>query len=312
MRLHVELQRRPRLLALTGGDDLAGLEVVESTPGGTAAVIEVGDAPAAALAILEARGLIRKGSARPEKQLGVLWLPGPLDAETQWVPGDTFPSIGVTPETQRRGRWGAGVRVALLDTGLDGQHPWFAPLRVGGQLEGDLTDSHGHGTHVAGILTGIVGVAPAVHLRSYTVLPGGSGSESLIASGIRQAVQWRAAVINMSLGGVGYSGVIADATNAARQAGVIVVSAAGNGGSAQPVGSPASSSTYAVMASGRDNNWASFSDGRHTQDRNVPRIAAPGVEIVSAAPGGGTRPSSGTSMSAPEVAGMVALLLGAA
>lgn len=315
MRLHVELQRRPRLLALTAGDALAGLQVVESTPGGAAAVIEVPDGipPSEWAAALERAGLIRKGSARPEKMLSVLWLPGPLGAEVQWIPGDTFPGIGVTPETQRRGRWGSGVRVALLDTGLDAAHPWFAQMRHEGRLEGDLSDSHGHGTHCGGTLTGDFGVARDIRLRVWNVLPGGSGSESGIAAGIRAATAWGAQVMSMSLGGAGRSGVIDQATQAARQAGCIVVSAAGNGGSATPVGSPAAVSTLAVLAYDRSSpaRHANFTDGRHRNDGGLPRISDPGVDVVSAAPGGGTRPSSGTSMACPHRAGVVALLLGA-
>jgi subtilisin family serine protease len=314
----VTLQSRRRLLALTGGSDLAGLAVVESAPGSPEAVIALPDGlslgeMAARLVELEERGLIRQGSARPEKTLTVLWLPGPMDMSVQWEPGDTFPGIGVTPETQRRGRWGQGVKVALLDTGLDGSHPWFEMLRRDGLLSGDLTDTHGHGTHCGGTLTGIMGVAPGVTLRVWNVLPGGAGSESLIASGIAQATAWGAQVMSMSLGGAGRSGVIDARVQEARRAGCIVVSAAGNGGSATPVGSPAAVSSWAILAYDRSDpaRFAPFSDGRRPEDASLPRLAAPGMDVVSAAPGGGSRPSSGTSMAAPHIAGITALLLGA-
>jgi subtilisin family serine protease len=311
----VTFQRRRTLLATSPGDEVAGYEIVETTPGGADAIISVpADDVAAVVRDLETRGLIRKDSARAEKSLTVLWLPGPMDMTVQWEPGDTFPGIGVTPETQERGNWGDAVKVALLDTGLDGNHPWFAALRISERLEGDLADTHGHGTHCGGTLTGVHGVAPLVHLRVWNVLPGGSGSESLIASGIAQATAWGAAVMSMSLGGAGRSGVIDARVQEARRAGCIVVSAAGNGGSATPVGSPAAVSTYCILAYDRSDppRHANFTDGRHAQDASLPRLSDPGVDVVSAAPGGGTRPSSGTSMACPHRAGVCALLLGAA
>lgn len=322
MRLHVELQRRPRLLALTGGDEIASaMPVVESTPGGTAAVIEVPDIVPVeeSIAWLEQAGLIRKGSARPEKQLGVLWLPGPLGAEVVWVPGDHLGAVGVTRETQRRGRFGLGVKVAVLDTDGYGPHDAFRLMRHGGRLEGDWNDnpSHSHATHVVGLLAGhrdpdeMFGVAPDVTLRLFNVLPNGAGSESLIASGYQRAVEWGAQIISASLGGAGFSGVIAQRVQWARQQGVLCISAAGNGSSAQPVGSPASSSTWAILAADRAGGWAYFTDGRHRQDASLPRFAAPGVELVSALPGNQVGPASGTSMSTPLASGLHALLMAA-
>jgi hypothetical protein len=319
---HVTLQRRRHLLATAPGDTLAGWELVETVPGEPHAVLRLPDdwseaQRQAALAALVQRGYVRAGSARPEKQLTVLWLPGPLDAEVQWVPGDTFPGLGVTSETQRRGRWGSGVRVAVLDTDGFAGHDAFRDRDFSGDFNSN--PSHSHATHVVGILAGkrsaaeLFGGAPDVTLRLFNVLPGGSGSESLIASGYQRAVEWGAQVISASLGGAGQSGVINQRVQWARQQGVLCVSAAGNGASAHPVGSPASVSTYAVLASDRSQpaRLASFTDGRHSQDRSLPRIAAPGVDVMSSLPGNQVGPASGTSMSCPAIAAMCCLLLAA-
>lgn len=317
MRLHVDLQRRPRLLALTGGDALiAGVPVVESTPGGTAAIIAIPDDGAAELIrALENHGFIRKGSARPEKSLTVLWLPGPLGAEVQWGPGDHLGAVGVTRETQRRGRRGQGVRVAVLDTDGFAGHDAFRDRDFSGDF--NASPSHSHATHVVGLLAGersaaeLFGVAPDVTLRLFNVLPGGSGSESGIADGYRRAVEWGAQLISASLGGAGASGVINSRVHWARQQGVLCVSAAGNGGSAQPVGSPAAVSTWTILAADRAGHWASFTDGRHAQDASRLRCAAPGVDLMSSLPGNQLGPASGTSMATPVASGLHCLLMAA-
>lgn len=320
--IKVQFAAQPRLLATEAGDSIGGQPIVQTVEGGPHAIVAVpsdwSDADIGVWAeSLEEAGLLHDDGElwRYEKTLEILGYPSPhpLDAMIQWAPGDSFGSLGIDPSTMARGNWGRGVKVALLDTGLDGSHPWFAIMRAEGRLEGDLQDSHGHGTHCGGTITGDRGVAQGVHLRAWNVLPGGSGSESGIAAGIDQAVAWGAQIISMSLGGAGNSGVINQSVYRARQRGVYIASAAGNGSSASPVGSPAIASSAAVMAGDRSTptRWASFTDGRHAQDAALPRVACPGVQIVSAAPGGGERPMDGTSMACPHHAGFVALLMGA-
>lgn len=158
---------------------------------------------------------------------------------------------------------GAGSIIAVLDTGIDYNHPslgeGFGPKHkvVGGydfaNNDDDPMDDQGHGTHVAGIAAGdggaglVTGVAPEATLTAYKVLDaGGGGYESDIIAGLQAAVDpanpYRADVINLSLGGPGDgTDPIGLAATRASQLGAVVVAAAGNAGPGrQTVGSPAS------------------------------------------------------------------------
>src|SRR5206468_2072809 len=168
-----------------------------------------------------------------------------IDAEVVW--GGADKATNVIP-----GQGGAGVKVAVIDTGIDCGHPdlglncvWGANFVKGGGA-GKRTDDHGHGTHVAGIIAardngfGVIGVAPEATLYAVKVLDAnGSGSSSAVANGIVWAVQNGMHVINMSLGGSGFSQAIADAVKAAWDADILVVSAAGNEGCCDTVLYPA-------------------------------------------------------------------------
>jgi hypothetical protein len=315
MRIKVQLAPHPRLLATRTGDTLGGLPIAYTHEGDPHTILTTPpdwtettvEAWARALAV---QGLLVDDGElwRPEKEPGILWLPGSQDADILWEFADTCPGIGVDADTRGRGRLGAGIKVAILDTGVHGAHEYWARLVAEGRLLGDLTDEVGHGTHCAGI---ILMIAPGIILRSWKVLPNGSGPEGLIAAGIDAAVAWGARIITMSLGGVGPSAILRGAVGRARAAGVLVASAAGNGSSAQPIGSPADASTWAVCAYNRSDppGWASFSDGRYPTDRSLPRVIDPGLDVVSTVPGG-YRANSGTSMACPHRAGIAALLLG--
>lgn len=312
---------RPQLRALATGDSLNGYEILASQYGGRHAIVSLpdgltADEAQAALDDLVARGWIEP-TYTPEKILTVEGTALPMRNLTpQWTQGDTFAGIGVTPETQAMGRYGQGIPLAILDTGLDGAHPQLARMREEGRLIGEdaaLRADHDHATHVACIATGEYGIAPGVTLLHQNVLPGGQGPESLIANGYRNAMAWGARVISASLGGMGASGVISDAVRACNARGIITVAAAGNGSSQQAVGDPARSSVFTIMAYDRSDpaQIAAFSDGRRAEDQALWRIADPGYEVVSAKPGGGTQGMSGTSMATPHRAGVCCLLLGA-
>jgi len=240
-----------------------------------------------------------------------------IDAEVVW--GGTQKATNVIP-----GRGGAGINVAVIDTGIDCGHPDLAANCVYGinyvSKGKDPFDDHGHGTHVAGIIAardngfGVIGVAPEVTLYAVKVLDAnGSGPWSAVASGIVWATRNNLDVINMSLGGSSFSQAVADAVQAASNAGVLVVSAAGNAGCCNTVLYPAKlPDSMAIAAVDASDQRASFSSTGEEVD-----VASPGVAIRSTVPTGscnlcdpsGYRTLSGTSMATPHVTGMAALLM---
>src|SRR5687767_1244126 len=127
-RIYVKLAPRPRLLMTQTGDSTGGLPIGYTHPGDPEAMIDTPDDWDEARVQLWVQGLLQAGllapdepeQGRPEKTLTVLWLPAPLDVDVAWTAGDTFAGLGIDDETQARGNWGRGVKVALLDTGLDG------------------------------------------------------------------------------------------------------------------------------------------------------------------------------------------------
>lgn len=214
---------------------------------------------------------------------------------------------------------GEGVRVAVLDTGVDRFHEDLS-IEDGADFTSSTVgwaDLHGHGTHCAGIVAakdngvGVVGVAPNAILVCGKVLgDDGSGTLEGIAKGIDWAVTKKADVISMSLGGDGpISGVIRSAIDRAIARGVVVVVAAGNSGAPTfPGGNIGSPGNYnpcvTVGACDKNTQVASFSSRGPEID-----VVAPGVEIVSCAPGQRYVAMSGTSMATPFVAGLAAIFV---
>lgn len=209
------------------------------------------------------------------------------------------------------------VTIAILDTGVDLSHPdLFVRILPGYDFvnnDNDPQDDNGHGTHVAAIAAastnngeGVAGVNWGANILPVKVLnSSATGTYANVAAGIVWATENGAQVINLSLGGPAPSFVLNDAVNYAYQRGVILVASTGNAGAPSVLYPAAYDPVIAVGATDSGNNLAGFSNYGPEVD-----VVAPGVNIYSAFPGGGYGYRSGTSMSAPHVSGLAALLWG--
>jgi serine protease len=210
------------------------------------------------------------------------------------------------------------VKVAILDTGVDLDHPDLASRLLPGydfvNYDTAAQDDEGHGTMVAGIAAaetnngiGIAGVAWTASIMPVKVLDdSGAGWDSDIARGITWAADNGAQVINLSLGGPDPSVTLYDAINYARRKGAVVVSAAGNDGAPQ-LSYPAVYADVAVGATDAAGDAAWFSNSGYWVD-----VTAPGIGITSTALAAGAADAydtgSGTSFASPIVAGVAALV----
>lgn len=225
---------------------------------------------------------------------------------------------------------GEDVVVAILDTGCDASHPDLNGRVVDGRnfttdYNGDIAnyqDNQGHGTHCAGVIAGsidnngIIGVAPKAKLIIGKVLSGnGAGEYHSIVRGIQWATSWigpngeTVRVISMSLGASSTIPALHQAIKDAVSRGIVVVCASGNSGDnnhhtdeyAYPGIYP---EVIEVGATDNADNIATFSNTNDQID-----VVAPGVDIISSAPGNRWSKMSGTSMATPHVAGMLAVLI---
>jgi hypothetical protein len=218
------------------------------------------------------------------------------------------------------------VVVAVVDTGVDLEHPEFAGKLVPGRDfandDNRADDDHGHGTHVAGIVgalgnngSGIAGLAWNTSIMPLKTLDAnGSGPVSDSIEAVVWAADHGADIINMSLGSRWYNRAFQDAVSYAHNKGALVVASAGNCGDAnfdvngciyedQPHYPGAYNSVTAVASTTSADTQSSFSTQGYYVD-----IAAPGSNILSTDMGGGYRYLSGTSQAAPHVAGLAALI----
>jgi len=225
---------------------------------------------------------------------------------------------------------GTGVKVAIIDTGIDYAHPDLDANYMGGydfvNNDADPKDDHGHGTHCAGIVAaedndiGVIGVAPKAYLYAVKVLNSkGSGYLSNVILGIQWSVNNGMQVVSMSLGTSTYSTSLKDACDKAYAAGLVLVAAAGNSGDGNPntneYSYPAAyDSVIAVGATDKSDTAPSWSNSGPYLE-----LAAPGISIYSTLPTYGVTLSgtygydygtlSGTSMACPHVAGTAALVI---
>ncbi|MFM8980308.1 MAG: S8 family peptidase [Planctomycetia bacterium] len=231
-------------------------------------------------------------------------------------PSETTP-WGISAVGGQTGTTGAGVKVAVVDTGIDLDHPDLAAnVKTGVNYTGaSPDDDNGHGSHVAGTIAavdntiGVIGVAPGASLYPVKVLDRrGSGYLSDVAAGIDWCRNNGIHIANMSLGGSSSTSTLDTACSNAKNAGVLLVAAAGNSGdgntSTTETSYPAAyDSVLSVGAVDSLDRLASFSNSGAYVD-----LAAPGVSVYSTTKGASYATYNGTSMASPHVAGVAALV----
>ena len=202
------------------------------------------------------------------------------------------------------------VTVAVIDTGVDANHPFLAGRIVGGGWDfvnddNDPDDDHFHGTHCAGVIRDAtpdnVKILPVKALDN-----AGSGMFSMIAESITYAANRGVQIISLSLGGAGGEDVLTDAVKYALSMGKTVTAAAGNDGidTDEIAVYPACCPGVITVAATDDTDFPEL----YSNFGSAVDLAAPGSNIISAVPGGGFRALSGTSMACPLVAAFAALL----
>ncbi|MBP2330504.1 subtilisin family serine protease [Kibdelosporangium banguiense] len=267
-------------------------------------------------------------AAGPEK----IWLNGKVRATLD----QSVPQIGA-PTAWQAGFTGNDVQVAVLDSGIDTDHPDLIGKVTQGKDfsgKGSIEDGHGHGTHVASTITGsgaasggkYKGVAPGANLAVGKVLDdAGEATDDMVLAGMQWAsAEIRAKVVNMSLGSRrpsdGTDPMSAAVNTLSRQNGTLFVIAAGNSGGAETIASPGAADDALTVGSVTKKDklsWFSSRGPRMGDGALKPEIAAPGDGIVAARPAGvhaddpvgdAYQRMSGTSMAAPHVAGAAAIL----
>ncbi|WP_409470011.1 S8 family peptidase [Streptomyces sp. HC307] len=259
-----------------------------------------------------------------------------LDGVRKVTLDTSVPQIGA-PKAWAAGYDGRGVKIAVLDTGVDATHPDLKSQVTASKnftTAADASDKYGHGTHVASIAAGtgaksggkFKGVAPGAEILNGKVLDdSGFGDDSGILAGMEWAAEQGADVVNLSLGGMDTPDVDpleAAVNRLSTEKGILFAIAAGNSGP-ETVGSPGSADAALTVGAVDDQDkLAGFSStGPRVGDGAIkPDVTAPGVDITAASAKGsvieqevGENPAgyltiSGTSMATPHVAGAAAIL----
>lgn len=252
--------------------------------------------------------------------------PHPVTTADAMAEGPTWGlrRLGI-PGLWERGIYGDGVLIGHLDTGVDATHPAlanavdvFAEFDSLGEIvpSAATADTGIHGTHTAGILVGqpfkgaMFGVAPKAKLAAAVVIEGGDVPARVLGA-LDWCVEQSCRVINMSLGIRGYEPLFEDILDLLRERNILPVAAVGNEG---PLTSRSPGNHLPVVSVGAIDDtdhvwWSSSSQRVPGKQRVVPDLVTPGVAVWSSVPGGSVKQLSGTSMAAPHVAGLAALLM---
>ncbi|MDB5100225.1 MAG: peptidase [Cyanobacteria bacterium RYN_339] len=321
--------RFKKAAAATGAASLAsrlGLRTLGAIPALDAAVLAVPTGKTVTSVLGSLRGAAEVAYAEPDYIVRASGANGPVvdpaihidpDLSTQWGLDKVH-----APQAWQVTRGSADVVVAVLDTGVDLEHPDLRANLVPGITywpeQGAPMDYHGHGTHVAGIIAaklgnteGGAGVAPGCKIMPIKVMgpKGPEGKVEFVAAGLVWAADHGAKIANMSLGDEGTSTLLRDAVAYALSKDVVIVAASGNFDPEKhsttntldyPAGYPG---VMAVGATDSDDQLADFSFWGSWLS-----VVAPGVEIYSTVPGNAYRGEDGTSMASPFVAGVAALV----
>ncbi|HSE23584.1 MAG TPA: S8 family serine peptidase [Pyrinomonadaceae bacterium] len=230
------------------------------------------------------------------------------------------------PKLWAQGLSGKGITVGHLDTGADGKHPALKTA-FAGFAEFDSFgvqvmpapkphDTGEHGTHTAATIAGrpvsgrSIGVAPKSLLASAIVIEGGNVIARILG-GMDWAISQNVRILSMSLGLRGFVDDFLAITQILRSKNVLPVFAVGNEGPATSRSPGNYAECVSIGAHDRNGAVANFSSSQRfvrTDDPLVPDVVAPGVDVISAKPGGGFQSMSGSSMATPHVAGLAALL----
>lgn len=238
-----------------------------------------------------------------------------IDLSEQWAITRTKSNLVWRAYNQKK-----QVKVAVVDTGVDYNHPDLKN-RILKDLgynfidnSKDTMDDNWHGTHVAGIIaadaTNNIGVAGVVGDFDVKIIPikvlnsKGEGTSDIMALGIKYAADAGADIINFSVGFDVKDPFIGDAIKYARAKGVLVVVSAGNNGQNCDQNSPSGDEgAYTVTSTNQEDAKSVFSNFGHSI-----KISAPGEDILSTIPGGSYDYRNGTSMAAPVVTGVAAMM----
>jgi subtilisin family serine protease len=262
----------------------------------------------------DAPGMVRVLKADPQIALAQVNHLYALQAEDKGAPAGDLAAVQYAPEKihaieAHQTAEGDTIRVAVIDSGIDATHP---------ELVGSIDPSASsqtigaHGTAIAGVIAAharLVGISPKVQLIGYDAFIGlgdsaAQGSTVDILKSLDKAASAGARVVNMSFSGP-KDDLLSKTLTAARDRGLVLIAAAGNGGpKAAPAYPAADPAVIAVTATDAgDKVYASANAGAYVA------IAAPGVDILSAGPAGSYQQLSGTSLAAAHVAGVAALLI---